>query len=490
MDVVDVTFISLESPISPGSSGQVAGTALATASITPSENRELQWKLMDNDIGATIDAHGTTATVTAGSKGGTVSVRVCDSALTSCAAATKELSVWGLEFAQLFEMEDGKVTGHTTGKAYPGEHVFMSICPGHEFAISGEAMPNDSATRNKIRWNVYPTSTDPGASGSLATSLAGRTVSTTDGIFYAVSVWADHNANGVLDANEPCVQFQVGSGVLVGAVQDRRSSAPVEKFYRVDLNEHQEVGGTFQFQYVGNAFDPLLRYQLIETNGWDTVLKAGSGRDFPHTWNAERTAYVRYYVDCIPDGKFDSDTEMKHESPEFSVLTRRVIAYDVEYSDQLPAGYQNHIPGWIGGAEEMIIRRDSGNDWRACVDLQINSVSEFTSGPRRPDPCRDNPKHKEHYLHLATDNWVFLQTLRNSQGGLSAIGSPGFIIENVPGPNRGYSNLVAHEIGHTRGLAHPGHAPPQIMHAGVLQPRRDDELTKSDAITYEDGPEE
>jgi hypothetical protein len=91
--LVDVTFDSLENPICPASTDHAAGTSLATASITPSEGRDLKWELMDNDIDATIDAHGTTAIITAGSEAGKVTARVCDSVLTSCTAVTKQLAV-------------------------------------------------------------------------------------------------------------------------------------------------------------------------------------------------------------------------------------------------------------------------------------------------------------------------------------------------------------------------------------------------------------
>ncbi len=104
VDIVDVTFDSLESPICAATADHEAGTSLAEASITPS-GRKLKWELMDNDIGVswkTSDGNTTqeavitesnTIVAVAGSESGPVTARVCDSVLTSCTATTKQLAI-------------------------------------------------------------------------------------------------------------------------------------------------------------------------------------------------------------------------------------------------------------------------------------------------------------------------------------------------------------------------------------------------------------
>jgi len=107
IEVKDVTFDPAPIPVDPDGEGEGESTTTASATIIP-ECRTITWSIEgDDDLGCSIDEDGV---ITAGSKGGVLTVRASDSVLSEC-YAEGTLDVIKIEFTKDEDMvvwsEDG-----------------------------------------------------------------------------------------------------------------------------------------------------------------------------------------------------------------------------------------------------------------------------------------------------------------------------------------------------------------------------------------------
>jgi hypothetical protein len=164
-------------------------------------------------------------------------------------------------------------------------------------------------------------------------------------------------------------------------------------------------------------------------------------------------------------------------------MNKKGYSIKVETSDLIATG---SLAGIFDDASKLLIKKDSQNDYRACVVLSIASQSQFTSGLTRPDPIFSNNRAQAK-LHYDVTDMVFLNDIVGAGGVCWDHDWSKIIIGWNNGGNDWRARAVAHEFGHGVGLDHAGHSSPQIMHDGYLT-APDVELLKSDAPSYDGGP--
>lgn len=281
--------------------------------------------------------------------------------------------------------------------------------------------------------------------------------------------------------------------VTTRKIKSNRTSVPVESQFEINPGEHYEIGSAFRFELVEGASVPIpdcLKYSLEDTDGLNDVLKSERKVHIcDYTFSAsgadEGDVYIYWYNDFDGDNGHDSfwPSEPVKESPEFWVMNKKNYSIKVETSDLIATG---SLAGIFDDASKLLIKKDSQNDYRACVELSIASQAQFTSGPTRPDPILWNDRSQAR-LHYDVTDIVFLNDIIGAGGVCWDADWSKIIIGWNSGGNDWRARALAHEFGHGVGLDHAGHSSPQIMHAGYLT-SPDVELSKSDAPAYDKGP--
>ena len=272
-------------------------------------------------------------------------------------------------------------------------------------------------------------------------------------------------------------------------INSRRTSTPTENYYAVKADEHYEIGGTFSFQLdLDDWTEPIdLKYELWDTDWWNDLFASGTGDTCSYTFASgdDGDVIIRYYIDTNGDDERDWG-EPTHTSEEFWVQECKAFNLDVEYSDKISdsnATIEANIVAAFANAESRVLRKDSADDYRACVDFTVDSKSEFTADEdTRPDPV-DADDEEECELHMDVCEFTVVETLYNA-GGICRLGDFEIII--------GYDNLggevVAHEIGHGADIAGDydalPHSDSEIMWYRVGGTA--DHLIKNDAEEYDD----
>jgi len=367
---------------------------------------------------------------------------------------------------------------HGSYQDSPVPPSFMAVGQNCTFTFQAISNPEDAETwpSGKPAWGGQVS-----GSGTFK-DVTFNTASTTPSDYKTVSAEC---------GNTVTVNVQVVD-ITQFAIQSRRdvAGAMAESYYAVKAAEHYETGNLFRFRLrLDNWTEPIdLRYEMWDTDGFDDQLVDGAGDEFSYTFQSgtesEGKVFVRFYIDT--NGNLDYGSgEPKNETAEFWVQACEEYSIDVQYSNLIGALTKATVQTKFTEAANLLLRKDSANDWRACVKFTVNNFSQFTATGDdtgdHPDPCTYNSRTQcaKHYNEADV---TFLDTLTGAGGVCWDNDWHKVLIEwNT---TSWLYRAIAHEHGHGVGLQHEGHVPPQLMHEGVLG-AGDTELLEADVDNYD-----
>ena len=277
-----------------------------------------------------------------------------------------------------------------------------------------------------------------------------------------------------------------------GVVNSNRTVRPIEVSYpihepRVGHFDHFEVNNTFRFDLTRAILPPapypthvgwLIVHQ--EEDGSETIITSGTGiaPTYAFRMNSdEGQTETEFYWDADRDGRYDAG-EIFLESPEYTVMRRRVYDISVQVSNLVPLT-QQQIQGCFDDAGDLLMMKDGPNDWRACVAFNCAAFAAFA------DPGA-----------VVWDNWAqcspvvagadisFIDNLVGAGGVCWGNSRHQIILDGTANTAAWRARAVAHEFGHGVGLEHAGHVSPELMHGGFLG-NVDRQLFYSDVDNYD-----
>ncbi len=269
------------------------------------------------------------------------------------------------------------------------------------------------------------------------------------------------------------------------------------------------MGGRFTFQLTGGSIGTTsnIAWQIWDLDGIDDLITAGAGLTAIHTWATgvdEGDVFVRFYCDSNGNGSLDSG-ELYVDSEEFWVMKSKVHSITTQVSTAIPSPAVSRRPGEtqaafntrvlptiqarLTGAQNLILRKDSANDWRACVTFNVASTGFFIPGAARPDPVTWNTPGEA--LHYPFADIVFINSYL---GGPLATAARDWqkIIAQWTGTGAAMMSVaLAHEFGHGVGLGntppfHVGYVAGDILWGTAIV--GNNRLQKRDVDNYDDGP--
>jgi hypothetical protein len=350
-----------------------------------------------------------------------------------------------------------------------GNHK-LYICGGSDYRIT-LVQPEDSET--EILYHIQKIN-EANVSGDL-----GQAVEVNNPMSrHIVTVGPDINDDGVLQSTEVAVKFEVVVLDFVeGQVLSQRISAPYENAFVVKPQEHYEVGGEFRFS-IDQVQTPAgasnaVRWEVWKADG-SNIIASGVGSRLNHTFAGgdQGDVFVRFYCDANDNEMWDT-TESELRSATFQVKEMTVHRLAVDWSNKIGPFTllrQNHLDERFRRGGDLLLRRDYEDDWRACVQFELDrdNSQAFTPNANRPDPI-DTGDHESVTNHYnAPSDITYVQTITSVANptdavyGFAGIGQAGAIVLkwNVPSA---IEHRMPHEFGHTLGFRHDGRVSPDIM---------------------------
>jgi len=275
-------------------------------------------------------------------------------------------------------------------------------------------------------------------------------------------------------------------------VNANRTSPPVESSFPIKEGEHFEVGGTFRFRIaLGSWAEPIgLRYELWDTDGWNDYLAIGPGDECTYTFQsgiAEGDVLIRYFIDNDGDAWHGSG-EPKNDSPEFWVQECTEHEFDVDYSSKLGTLTISTVRDAFNDAAAVLLKKNTADDYRACVKFTVSSLTQFPANDARPDPADTYERRLLHYR--APSDIALVQKIEDGVVGYCRENNMDEIILDWEKELDGVSVAprdIAHEIGHGVEL-HDGDDITKVMYESPIYIPGDQygtQLTQSDANAYD-----
>ncbi|MBX3180112.1 MAG: hypothetical protein KF886_22415 [Candidatus Hydrogenedentes bacterium] len=261
---------------------------------------------------------------------------------------------------------------------------------------------------------------------------------------------------------EPC-------GITGGTVLSKRTSSPTEaNLFPVKEGEQYEVGGTFQFVLDNSSPAPssATRYEIQNMNSGTNTIGGGAGHTFSHTWqDGAFSTYlgntrIRFYCDANGNEQYDSGEEYVFSST-FLVVRPRVIHFNVQVSDQI--ANPPNAEALLAEAQNVLLRKDDEEDWRAAVEYHVKSYSTYTPDPNdRPDvlaPFSSTSNSQHNTVAIPNTNpteYCEISIIQSFDGG-NSIPVQGGICNPLLGVRfvitmELHADDWAHEIGHGCGI--------------------------------------
>lgn len=256
-------------------------------------------------------------------------------------------------------------------------------------------------------------------------------------------------------------------------------------YYTLKEGEHFEVGGDFGFEMSGNSSSKIGFPSLLSWETWtdetfgDSRIDGGKGGtpiengmtiSFLFQPNDAREMYIKFYADANDNGQWDDD-EIYKDSATFEVVQPKIWEFDLllpsTRSD--PATIATFTAA-LKFAEEIILRKDADDDWRAAVKVRFKANSTpmvYTSGVNYLGVDGDNyqlevaPTLTDHLddFEAATPEGtiVYVQNLNAWNAlGLTRRSNSTIFVEFMSEWSLG--TVIAHEIGHVGGMGNEDHA--------------------------------
>lgn len=373
------------------------------------------------------------------------------------------------------EMHNGTLMANnvqTVGMSIPD----MYVAPGNQVRLIAGLPSNLPTNLADVLYSVTG-----GASGTFATPPM---ITPHVGVVTLVAIGIDINQNGALDAGEKTHRLAIHRIKLDPVTfKSQRSAGPNAEAaaFEIRYQEHFEVGGTFDFTVVpgiGSVTGPssTIRYELLDQDGFNDLLQEGTGLNFTYTFKTgvdEGDVFIRLYVDANGDNDYNWGEDYV-DSALFWVQNVKVYEFGVWYSSALPGNPSADIAADMAYGNNILMSRDSQDDWRALVEMKLDparsgaSAHMFTAGAsgslpipwRTPDPVLSADDAQD--LFWAAPGWTIIAV--NDFNGIRGLVESVFDMwypwtwgglsnELILGPIRCRETL-AHEVGHLAGVGH------------------------------------
>jgi hypothetical protein len=290
-------------------------------------------------------------------------------------------------------------------------------------------------------------------------------------------------------------------------INSNRTSSPSENSYPINAGEHIEIGGTFKFDLMLNTGTVTWPQPVkLGAEVWDLdyineVIASGTGPTISHTFGTgshdDGTCETRFYFDNNTSGDsttgwndphVDSDS---YEAKEFNdhVLT---FAKSSAVTGSVGGG------GACSGATDLILSKDTADDYRAVARLLAAGLSTIPAGTHDPMKMQRVPgvglldtwNHWSYFINYdsaevvivsdvipcdANGNQVYPDTAGFSQTGTK------YAICLEQGDVNG--STLAHEVGHSCGLGHNNANVDNVMYESTAG--SETLLTQSEAAAFE-----
>lgn len=197
--------------------------------------------------------------------------------------------------------------------------------------------------------------------------------------------------------------------------------------------------------------DGIMEWDLWDLDYTDELLATGSGAETTQNMHDLGSTRIRFWVDAVRNGNYDSgECSM---SKTFEVVTPTVRSFTVSRHTATSIT-TTAIDNYFAAATELLQKRDIGDDIRCAVTFQRSgSVSTFNVG----DGYIDSDTEENNVFNVnANIKWV--NGTDRGYTGIAILGSKNIIL--TLGAN---ANTLAHEIGHTLNLGHDNNISHRIM---------------------------
>lgn len=380
------------------------------------------------------------------------------------------------------ELHGSSVTSNSQNSSGMGnDEIYVS--PGNIVRLSVSSLATLPSEINDVVFSVGATQL-----GNLSSTL---TFAPSSAFSTHVYAGIDLNLNGQLDPGEQTHTINVFVvDFTASKFSAQRVSVPAElTHYEIMENEHFEVGGNFDFEITDSlkAGDPsLIRYELLDQDGVNQVLKEGAGLSFTYTFKTgvdEGDVFVRVYADANDNEVFDAG-ELYRDSNLFWVMQKKKYEFNLWFSSAIPGGSPTAaVAADLAYGTNILLTKDSADDARAIVELKLtNSSFMFPAGGTvggnpTPDPIAIN-EDVQALFKAAPGNTIIVvsdDTRTNAvRGQAEGITSWQWWLDEIVYNNSSHcAETLAHEVGHLVGAEH-GEAPDanHIIRAGNATPPR------------------
>lgn len=263
-----------------------------------------------------------------------------------------------------------------------------------------------------------------------------------------------------------------------GHVMARRVSEPVEdeafEIPGIKAVEFFDAGSTFFFT-CDSSNSVSLAWEYRSPMG-NTTTGAGSSFSKLLDPNEEGNASVLFWDDVNSDG-YREAYEPAHAEANILVRKRKAHLLRVGVTDEAAttrpfstiSPWQTTIPQCWGNSEDLLNRKDTPEDARACIDIVVVAVDHLQQSTSRPDPVVDGLNHRRlfydsndpydiYYLtdvgkvkHHTADGITDMGISGRKTGGKILIRSAAAVLDE--------GVIEAHELGHRCGLSHTSGIP-------------------------------
>jgi hypothetical protein len=170
-------------------------------------------------------------------------------------------------------------------------------------------------------------------------------------------------------------------------------------------------------------------------------------------------------------------------------MKKKVYDYNVETSTAIVPGITlGQVQTAINSSVDYALRKDSADDWRACVELNVSSYATYNPSAARPDPINSQVLQQTHIINMNNGTISFVNQHTFARGCATG-GEDADLRRIIIDWNGKWVDSIVHEFGHNRGLNHPNPSKPlYIMDDGRRRTQGGGHLAKDEAKAYDSGP--
>jgi hypothetical protein len=282
-------------------------------------------------------------------------------------------------------------------------------------------------------------------------------------------------------------------------INANRTSAPVEASFPIKAGEHFELGGTFKFDLMLNAWPTPVK---LGAEVWDLdyineVIASGPGASISHTFGTgghdDGTCDVCFYFDNNTSG----DSRTGSNDPQ-------VDSYDFEVQEltyhYLTFGESSAVAGTpdtgdaCRDATDLILRKDTADDYRATAKFIAAGLITIPASTHDPvyllqSTYEDKWGDWSYFRDYDSSEVIIVEDLTPADAqkiylppDIKGISKGGVMYDILIDDSFFIGEVLAHEVGHSCGLGHNTSNQDMIMFSGGTNRTL---LTESDASGFE-----